>query len=95
MGNSEVGHIHLGAGRVVPQALLRINEAVATRSLHQHTVLLQAFDYARAHKKKVHFMGLVSNGGIHAHINHLQALCNMAAEHGLKDVFIHCFVTSF
>ncbi len=91
MGNSEVGHIHLGAGRVVPQALLRINEAVATRSLHQHTVLLQAFDYARAHKKKVHFMGLVSNGGIHAHINHLQALCNMAAEHGLKDVFIHAF----
>lgn len=92
MGNSEVGHMNLGAGRVVYQELGRINKAISDRTLHQNEVLLDAFNYAKNNNKQVHFIGLVSDGGVHAHINHLKALCDVADEQGLKDVFVHAFL---
>lgn len=92
MGNSEVGHMNLGAGRVVYQELGRINKAIKDHSFHQNEVLVNAFDYAKQNKKAVHFIGLVSDGGVHAHINHLKALCDAANENGLQDVFIHAFL---
>lgn len=92
MGNSEVGHMNLGAGRVVYQELGRINKAISDRTLHNNEVLVNAFDYAKANNKAVHFIGLVSDGGVHAHINHLKALCDAANEKGLKDVFVHAFL---
>ncbi|RYE45040.1 MAG: phosphoglycerate mutase (2,3-diphosphoglycerate-independent), partial [Sphingobacteriales bacterium] len=92
MGNSEVGHMNLGAGRVVYQELGRINKAISDRTLHSNEVLLDAFHYARLNNKPVHFIGLVSDGGVHAHINHLKALCDAAGEQGLNDVFIHAFL---
>lgn len=91
MGNSEVGHLNIGAGRVVWQELARINRAVRERELHAHPVLLDAFEYARQHQSAVHFIGLVSDGGVHSHINHLLALCDMATEAGLPRSFIHAF----
>jgi len=92
MGNSEVGHMNLGAGRVVYQELGRINKAITDRTLHSNEILVSAFNYARDNNKSVHFIGLVSDGGVHAHINHLKALCDAANEKGLKDVFIHAFL---
>ncbi|MEE1943498.1 2,3-bisphosphoglycerate-independent phosphoglycerate mutase [Pedobacter sp. KR3-3] len=92
MGNSEVGHMNLGAGRVVYQELGRINKAISDRTLHNNEVLVNAFDYAKTQNKAVHFIGLVSDGGVHAHINHLKALCDAANEKGLKDVFVHAFL---
>jgi 2,3-bisphosphoglycerate-independent phosphoglycerate mutase len=92
MGNSEVGHMNLGAGRVVYQELGRINKAITDRTLHQNEILLDAFNYAKNNNKQVHFIGLVSDGGVHAHINHLKALCDAADEQGLKDVFVHAFL---
>ena len=73
MGNSEVGHLNIGAGRIVWQELARINKAVRERELYQNETLLKALDHARATGKPVHFMGLVSNGGVHSHIEHLKA----------------------
>lgn len=90
MGNSEVGHMNIGAGRVVWQELARINKAVREGELKSHPVLLQAFAHARTEGKKVHLLGLVSDGGVHSHINHLLAICDMAAEAG-ADTFIHAF----
>ena len=78
MGNSEVGHMNLGAGRVVYQNLVRLNMAVETGSLGREHVIQNAFEYARANNKKVHFIGLVSNGGVHSHINHLKGLLTAA-----------------
>ena len=92
MGNSEVGHMNLGAGRVVYQELGRINKAITDRTLHSNEILVDAFNYAKENQKAVHFIGLVSDGGVHAHINHLKALCDAANEKGLKDVFIHAFL---
>ncbi|RZK59066.1 MAG: 2,3-bisphosphoglycerate-independent phosphoglycerate mutase [Pedobacter sp.] len=92
MGNSEVGHMNLGAGRVVYQELGRINKAITDRTLHSNEILVNAFNYAKQNNKAVHFIGLVSDGGVHAHINHLMALCDAAKEQGLKDVFIHAFL---
>ncbi|RZK53928.1 MAG: 2,3-bisphosphoglycerate-independent phosphoglycerate mutase [Pedobacter sp.] len=92
MGNSEVGHMNLGAGRVVYQELGRINKAISDRTLHNNDVLVNAFNYAKENNKAVHFIGLVSNGGVHAHVEHLKALCDAATENGLKDVFIHAFL---
>jgi 2,3-bisphosphoglycerate-independent phosphoglycerate mutase len=92
MGNSEVGHMNLGAGRTVYQELGRINKAITDRTLHQNETLLNAFSYAKSNQKAVHFIGLVSDGGVHAHINHLMALCDAAKENGLQDVFIHAFL---
>jgi len=91
MGNSEVGHMNLGAGRIVYQNLAKINKAVNEGTLAQETELLNAFDYAKKNDKNVHFLGLVSNGGIHSHINHLKGLFDAANNFGLKDVFLHAF----
>jgi 2,3-bisphosphoglycerate-independent phosphoglycerate mutase len=92
MGNSEVGHMNLGAGRVVYQELGRINKAITDRSLFENEALVNAFKYAKENNKAVHFMGLVSDGGVHAHINHLKALCDAAKEQELTNVFIHAFL---
>lgn len=91
MGNSEVGHLNIGAGRVVFQELTRINKAIREGELFQNEVLLNAFNYAKNNHKKVHFIGLVSKGGVHSSQEHLYALCSMANDNGLKDVFIHAF----
>jgi 2,3-bisphosphoglycerate-independent phosphoglycerate mutase len=92
MGNSEVGHMNLGAGRVVYQELGRINKAITDRSLFSNDTLVAAFKYAKQHNKPVHFIGLLSDGGVHAHINHLKALCDAAKEYQLNDVFVHAFL---
>lgn len=91
MGNSEVGHMNLGAGRVVYQDLVRLNKAAEDGSLAKNKELLEAFDYAKTNNKSVHFIGLVSDGGIHAHINHLKALCTSASYNQVENVFIHAF----
>ena len=91
MGNSEVGHMNLGAGRVVYQDLIKVNLAVETNSLAQEPVLADALTYAKQNGKKLHFVGLVSDGGVHAHINHVKALCSIAHAAGLTDVFVHAF----
>ncbi|WP_090754698.1 2,3-bisphosphoglycerate-independent phosphoglycerate mutase [Nonlabens sp. Hel1_33_55] len=91
MGNSEVGHMNLGAGRIVYQDLAKINKAVREDSLKDEKVLVDAFAFAKANSKKVHFAGLVSDGGVHAHINHLKALIDAALNYGLEDIFVHAF----
>ncbi len=92
MGNSEVGHLNIGAGRIVYQELARINKVIEDKTLHDNKVLLQALDYAKENNKAVHLMGLVSDGGVHSHINHLKALCDIMAQHQLPKVFIHAFM---
>lgn len=91
MGNSEVGHLNIGAGRVVYQDLVKINLAVRDGSLHKQQVILDTLDYCKKNKKKLHLIGLVSDGGVHSHINHLMALCDIAKENNVNDVFIHAF----
>ena len=91
MGNSEVGHMNLGAGRIVYQELTRINLAVENNTLKDEKVLSDAFDFAKANNKKVHLLGLVSDGGVHSHINHLKGLLTAANEKGLDDVYVHAF----
>ena len=91
MGNSEVGHMNLGAGRIVYQNLVRVNMAVKNKTLGKEKVLLDAISYAKENNKNVHFLGLVSDGGIHSHIDHLKGLLDVAAEHNLKNVFLHAF----
>lgn len=91
MGNSEVGHMNIGAGRVVYQDLVKINQAVKNGELNAHPVLTEAFAKAKSGKKKAHFIGLVSDGGVHAHIEHLKGLCDAAKVHGLEEVYIHAF----
>ena len=91
MGNSEVGHMNLGAGRIVYQDLVKINLAVKNKTLREEQVLKNAFEYAKTNNKNVHFLGLVSDGGVHSHINHLFGLINAANDYGLKDVFVHAF----
>lgn len=91
MGNSEVGHLNIGAGRIVYQELLRINKAIESGEFQKNPVLLNAFNYAKVNNKPVHFIGLVSDGGIHSSNQHLKALCSMAKDNGLSKVFIHAF----
>lgn len=91
MGNSEVGHMNLGAGRIVYQNLARINKAVKEKTLGKEKVLLDTFKYAKENNKKVHLLGLVSNGGIHAHINHLKGILDVAKENEVDNVFLHAF----
>jgi 2,3-bisphosphoglycerate-independent phosphoglycerate mutase len=92
MGNSEVGHLNIGAGRVVYQELTRIDQAIADDSLRANPVLLSAIDAAVAAGRGVHFMGLVSDGGVHSHVRHLQALLELAGERGATRVFVHAFL---
>jgi 2,3-bisphosphoglycerate-independent phosphoglycerate mutase len=91
MGNSEVGHMNLGAGRIVYQDLVKINLAVKNKTLREEQVLKNAFEYAKTNNKAVHLLGLVSNGGVHSHINHLFGLINATDDYGLKNVFVHAF----
>ena len=92
MGNSEVGHLNIGAGRVVYQDLVKINKAVADRSILENPEVKSAFSYARDNGKAIHFMGLTSDGGVHSSLDHLFALCDIAKEYGLEKVYIHCFM---
>ena len=91
MGNSEVGHMNIGAGRVVYQDLLRINRAIEAGSFEKEAVLQAAFDQAKTNGGRLHFMGLVSQGGVHSQQEHLNALCRAAAAAGIKDFPVHAF----
>ncbi len=91
MGNSEVGHLNIGAGRIVYQDLVKINIECKTGKIKSNKVLVDAFSYARDNKKQVHFFGLLSDGGVHSLDKHLYYLCDMTKDYGLKDVFIHGF----
>ncbi|MBS1507700.1 MAG: 2,3-bisphosphoglycerate-independent phosphoglycerate mutase [Bacteroidetes bacterium] len=91
MGNSEVGHMNLGAGRVVYQDLVRINKAVEEKELDHNEVLLSAFNYAKENNKAVHLIGLVSDGGVHSHIEHLKGICTIAKNNSVKNLFVHAF----
>ncbi|HRG91268.1 MAG TPA: 2,3-bisphosphoglycerate-independent phosphoglycerate mutase, partial [Chitinophagales bacterium] len=91
MGNSEVGHINIGAGRIVYQELQRINVAIRNGSFAQNSNLLAAINYCKQNSKPLHVMGLLSDGGVHSHINHLKAICDIAKANGLSEVFIHAF----
>ena len=91
MGNSEVGHMNLGAGRIVYQNLVKINMAVENNTLGKEKVLLDALSYAKKNHKNIHLLGLLSDGGIHSHINHLKGLLDVAAENKIENVFLHAF----
>lgn len=91
MGNSEVGHLNLGAGRIVYQELQRINVAIRTGEFQQNAALLSAIQYAKKNNKKMHLMGLVSDGGVHSHTSHLKAIVDLCTKEGLENVFIHAF----
>ncbi len=93
MGNSEVGHLNIGAGRIVYQELMRINRAIKSGELAKNKILLDVFNYCKEHKKPLHFIGLVSDGGVHSHIEHLKAFCDLAKQNGLSknDVYVHAF----
>ena len=91
MGNSEVGHMNLGAGRIVYQDLAKINLAAANKTMNQEKSLMDAFDYAKNNNKTVHFLGLVSDGGVHSHTSHLKGLIDVAQAEGIKNMFVHAF----
>ena len=92
MGNSEVGHLNIGAGRVVYQDLVKINKACQDNSIMQNKEVVSAFTYAKEHGKNVHIMGLTSNGGVHSSFDHLFKLCEIAQAYGIENTFIHCFM---
>ena len=91
MGNSEVGHLNIGAGRIVYQELTRINKSIRDKEFQQNSTLITAMEEAKKRNSKIHFIGLVSKGGVHSSQEHLYALCEMAKNHGLQKVFIHAF----
>ncbi|WP_027137114.1 2,3-bisphosphoglycerate-independent phosphoglycerate mutase [Gaetbulibacter saemankumensis] len=91
MGNSEVGHMNLGAGRIVYQDLVKVNLAVKNKTLNEEQVLVDAFNYAKTNNKDVHFLGLLSDGGVHSHINHLFGLLDAAKDFGLTNTYVHAF----
>src|SRR6187399_1855011 len=91
MGNSEVGHMNIGAGRVVYQDLVRVNKAIEEKELDTNPVLLEAFDYAKKNNKSVHYIGLVSDGGVHSHVEHLKGLITIAANNSVKNLLVHAF----
>ena len=92
MGNSEVGHLNIGAGRVVYQDLVKINRACADGSILKNPEIVSAFSYAKENGKNIHFMGLTSNGGVHSSMVHLFKLCDIAKEYNVENTFIHCFM---
>ena len=91
MGNSEVGHMNLGAGRIVYQDLAKINMAVAEDQLKEEKALKDAFAYAKSNNKTIHYLGLVSDGGVHSHVNHLKGLLLASASYGVENVCVHAF----
>ncbi len=92
MGNSEVGHLNIGAGRVVYQDLVKINRAFRDNSILQNSEIVAAFEYAKANNVAVHFMGLTSDGGVHSSLEHLFKLCDIAAEYKIEKTYAHCFM---
>ena len=92
MGNSEVGHLNIGAGRIVYQDLVKINRACADNSIMKNPGIVSAFSYAKENGKNIHFMGLTSNGGVHSSFDHLFKLCDIAKEYGVDNTFVHCFM---
>jgi len=92
MGNSEVGHLNIGAGRVVYQDLVKINRAIADGSIRQNPEIVKAYSYAKETGKKLHMMGLVSDGGVHSSLEHIFCLCDIAKEYGLENAYVHCFM---
>ena len=91
MGNSEVGHMNLGAGRIVYQDLVKISKAIEDKSIEKNKVLDDAFTYAQNKRKNIHFLGLLSDGGVHAHLDHLEVLLEMAAKYDCPGIFVHGF----
>lgn len=92
MGNSEVGHLNIGGGRVVYQDLVKINKAIENGSILENPAIIEAYSYAKKTGKGLHIMGLTSTGGVHSSIDHLYALCDIAKKYGLENVFVHCFM---
>ncbi len=92
MGNSEVGHLNIGAGRVVYQDLVKINKAIADRSILNNPAVKKAYGYCKETGKSLHLMGLTSTGGVHSSFDHIEALCDIAKEYGLSNVYLHCFM---
>jgi 2,3-bisphosphoglycerate-independent phosphoglycerate mutase len=92
MGNSEVGHLNIGAGRVVYQDLVKINKAIADKSILENAQIKKAFEYAQKNNAAIHVMGLTSNGGVHSSLDHLFALCDIAKHYDLTKVYLHCFM---
>ena len=92
MGNSEVGHLNIGAGRVVYQDLVKINRACRDNSIFENAEIVKAFEYAKANGVNVHFMGLVSDGGVHSSLDHLFKLCDISKHYGIENTFVHCFM---
>src|SRR5688572_21507335 len=91
MGNSEVGHLNIGAGRIVYQDLVKINVAIRDRSFFDLLLLKETLSYVKSAGRKLHLMGLVSDGGVHSHIDHLKAICDAAHDAKIENVFIHVF----
>ena len=92
MGNSEVGHLNIGAGRIVYQDLVKINRACADGSILKNPEIVSAYEYAKTQGKNVHLMGLTSNGGVHSSLDHLFKLVEIGKEYGVKNTFVHCFM---
>ena len=92
MGNSEVGHLNIGAGRVVYQDLVKINRACRDNSIMENPEVKAAFEYAKKNGVNMHFMGLVSDGGVHSSLEHLFKLCDISAAYGLDNTYVHCFM---
>ena len=92
MGNSEVGHQNIGAGRILYQDLVKINKSIKEGTIYNNPEVKSAFSYAKENGKNIHFMGLTSTGGVHSSLNHIFALCDIAKSYELENVFIHCFM---
>ena len=92
MGNSEVGHMNIGAGRIVYQDLVKVNKAIEEKTLYDNEILAGAFRKAQSENKKVHFIGLLSDGGVHSHINHLKGLCDIAENYNVPQYYVHAFM---
>ena len=92
MGNSEVGHLNIGGGRVVYQDLVKINKAIREGAIKRNPEIVAAYEYAQRTGKGLHIMGLTSDGGVHSSLDHLFALCDIAKDYGLEKVFVHCFM---
>ena len=92
MGNSEVGHLNMGAGRIVYQDLTKITKAIQDGNFYENAALVKAMSHAKKHGKKLHLYGLLSDGGVHSHISHVYALLKMAKQQGIEDCYVHCFM---
>ena len=92
MGNSEVGHLNIGAGRVVYQDLVKINRACRDDSILKNPEIVKAFEYAKSNGVSVHLMGLVSDGGVHSSLDHLLKLTDIADKYGIERTYVHCFM---